>query len=36
MKRSLICFEEFNEFYHKRPNYISFTKIGTKFKLKKH
>jgi len=35
MKRYLICFEEFNEIYRKRMNYISFSKIGTKLRLKK-
>jgi len=36
MKRSLIWFEKFNEIYPKRPNYISFSKIGTKLRSKKH
>jgi len=35
MKKSFICFEEFNEIYSKRTNYISFSKIRTKLRLKK-
>jgi len=35
MKRSLICFKEFNEIYHKRSNYISFFKNRDQIETKK-
>ena len=35
MKRSLICFEEFYEIYHKRSNYINFFKNRDQIELKK-
>jgi len=36
MKRSLICFKKFNEIDSKRLDYISFSKIKTKLRLKKY